>query len=148
MKRPTPCLPRGVPLCQLADPPSDLAPAHSYCHTQAASQLVYSVAAASAASAAASAAASSCSAGAADFGADGCFLECLEDIWERDTSTGFIEFCFDPETQVLRGSPSAPANNVWELGALLSLEGLGSAGPTRFSQVGFVTARMQYPVTH
>lgn len=27
------------------------------------------------------------------------FLECLEDIWERDGDEGFIEFAFDPATQ-------------------------------------------------
>jgi hypothetical protein len=27
------------------------------------------------------------------------FLECLEDIWERDGEEGFIEFAFDPATQ-------------------------------------------------
>ena len=27
------------------------------------------------------------------------FLECLEDIWERDGEEGFIEFVFDPATQ-------------------------------------------------
>ena len=27
-------------------------------------------------------------------------LECLEDIWERDGGVGFIEFAFDPATQV------------------------------------------------
>ena len=27
------------------------------------------------------------------------FLECLEDIWERDEGEGFIEFAFDPTTQ-------------------------------------------------
>ena len=27
------------------------------------------------------------------------FLECLEDIWERDDGEGFIEFAFDPATQ-------------------------------------------------
>jgi hypothetical protein len=27
------------------------------------------------------------------------FLECLEDIWERDGEEGFIEFAFDPITQ-------------------------------------------------
>ena len=28
------------------------------------------------------------------------FLECLEDIWERDSGVGFIEFAFHPATQV------------------------------------------------
>jgi hypothetical protein len=47
--------------------------------------------------------------GVADWGADsedcnGSFLECLEDIWERDTTTGFIEFSFDPVSQVLIGT--------------------------------------------
>ena len=33
-------------------------------------------------------------------------LECLEDIWERDGGVGFIEFAFDPATQVpLRRRP-------------------------------------------
>ncbi len=72
---------------------------------------MYAVAAATAASAVATYAASitsargSSSEGVADWGAEDCsgsFLECLEDIWERDTTTGFIEFSFDPQSQVLR----------------------------------------------
>ena len=35
---------------------------------------------------------------ASDEGSDS-FLECLEDIWERDAEEGFIEFAFDPATQ-------------------------------------------------
>ena len=27
------------------------------------------------------------------------FLECLEDIWDRDAEEGIIEFAFDPATQ-------------------------------------------------
>jgi hypothetical protein len=31
--------------------------------------------------------------------AGGAFLECLEDIWERDAEEGFVEFVFDPATE-------------------------------------------------
>jgi hypothetical protein len=29
----------------------------------------------------------------------GAFIECLEDLWERDAEEGFIEFSFEPATQ-------------------------------------------------
>jgi hypothetical protein len=103
-----------------ADPPLCLDPPHTYCHMQAASQRVYADAVATSACAAAACASSiatascqgaaSCSERVADWGVEDCsgsFLECLEDIWERDTTTGFLEFSFDPETQVpLELSPS------------------------------------------
>ena len=69
-----------------------------FCSTiQAASQQVWGVI-----QAAASAAASAPPGPAAGQGgemAEPAFLECLEDIWERDAEEGFIEFAFDPATQ-------------------------------------------------
>ena len=85
---------------------------------------MYAVAAASAASAATSIATADGTACGServeDWGTEGCstlFLECLEDIWERDANTGYIEFSFDPQTQVLRRSPPAPPS-LWVFGAL------------------------------
>jgi hypothetical protein len=73
----------------------DALPADFCSAIQAASKQVWGVIQAAAA---ASAAPGAAAAGQAEI-SEPAFLECLEDIWERDAQEGFIEFAFDPATQ-------------------------------------------------
>ena len=43
------------------------------------------------------------------------FLECIEDIWERDGVNGFIELAFDPATQVIVETLQSQEHGSWSV---------------------------------